>query len=190
MIEARSDDLKQTVILPTLDSPMPTGRSAMWCTSFQFAWTRLKNDVAKEPVRLQNAGELADRLNRGNQSEDDVDPSSVFAAAGLAKDGIADHIRAEMARRFPKVRVTELDAPPDGAVAYAYLAASAKFDIPFFENDEPLAFTDSSGASIMVGSFGIRQKAEYAFPPLRGQVKVLYLPKDAYHHTNEYILDL
>jgi hypothetical protein len=37
--------LSQTEILPTLDSPIPEHKSAIWCISVQLAWNRLKDDV-------------------------------------------------------------------------------------------------------------------------------------------------
>jgi hypothetical protein len=129
--DGTSDRLKQTVIVPTLDSPIPEGKSAIWCVSFQLAWNHLKDDVAREPLKLTKAQPIADRLNRADHSEADVGADAVYAAAGLAKNGIVEHIRAQMASQFPNVPKPELDLPADGAVAYAYLAASAKYDNKF-----------------------------------------------------------
>src|SRR5262245_7852126 len=129
--DGTSDQLRQTVIVPTLDTPIPDGKSAIWCASFQLAWNRLKDDVAKGPVQLANAQAIADRLNRGDQSEDDLDPGNVYAAAGLVRDGVADRIRAEMDLKFPDVPAPQFDVPPDGAVAYSFLEASEMFGLPF-----------------------------------------------------------
>jgi hypothetical protein len=190
--DGSSDQLQQTVIVPTLDSPIPEGKSAIWCVSFQLAWNRLKDDVAKEPLRLTNAQPIADRLNQADHSEDDVGPDVVYAAAGLVKDSIVKRIRTQMASKFPNVPRPELDVPPEGAVAYAYLAASAKYDYPFFENDVPFLFKDSVGKQTAVGSFGIRKKDDYAYHQLRQQVQVLYCPRDSIMSEKEipeFILD-
>jgi hypothetical protein len=190
--DGNSDQLLQTVIVPTLDTPIPDGKSAIWCASFQFAWNRLKDDVAAEPIKLANAQPLADRLNQAGPSENDLDRDSVYAAAGFAKDGIAERIRAQMADRFPGAPMPELKVPPTGVVAYAYLAASAKYDYPFFENDEPFLFRDSAGKGTAVSSFGIRKKDDYAYERLRRQVEVLYCPRDALWRESEvpeFILD-
>jgi hypothetical protein len=190
--DASSDQLQQTVIVPTLDSPIPEGKSAIWCASFQLAWNRLKDDVTKGPVQITNAQPIADRLNRADQSEDDLDDGTVYAAAGLAKDGIVEHIQTEMARKFPNVPRPELDVPPTAAVAYAYLAASATYDYPFFENDEPFTFRDSAGKQTAVGSFGVRKKDDYAYHRLRRQVQVLYCPRTeimAEQEVSEFIID-
>lgn len=188
-----SDQLQQTVVLPTLDTSIPEGRSAIWCVSFQLAWNHLKDDVAKAPLQLANAQEVADRLNKANHAETDVGADAVYAAAGLAKDDIVERIQTQMARRFPNVPTTSLAVPVNGAVAYAFLAAATKFEFPFFENDEPLLFTDRAGRQTAVASFGIRQKDDYAYERLRAQVAVLF----ASHHdlgreqeVSEFILDL
>ena len=187
-----SDQLLHTVVVPALESPIPSGKSAVWCASFQLAWNRLRDDAAKGPVQLENAQPVADLLNAGAQSEDDLEPGSVYAAAGMAKDGIVGRIQAEMARRFPNVPRPELDVPPDGAAAYAYLAASAKYDYPFFQNDEPFEFTSSNGERTAVRAFGVREKDEYAYHRLREQVQVLYCPPKGFwsgEPISEFILD-
>jgi hypothetical protein len=190
--DGNSDQLLQTVIVPTLDTPIPEGKSAVWCVSFQLAWNRLKSDVVKESIQLTNAQPLADRLNRAEHSEDDVGADAVYAAAGLAKDGIVERIRSEMAGRFPNVPRPDLDVPPNGAVAYAYLAASAKYEHPYFENDEPFLFKDAAGNETAVGSFGIRKKDDYAYERLRQQVQVFYRTRTEnwIDEVPEFILDL
>jgi hypothetical protein len=189
--DGTSDQLTQTVVVPTLDTPIPDGKSAVWCASFQLAWNRLKHDVAKGPVRLAGGQAVADRLNRGDQTEADIDPADVYAAAGLTGDGIADRIRTEMARRFPNVPPPDLGTG-NAAVAYSYLAAACRFDLPFFENDKSFEFIDAAGRKTPVGSFGIREKDDYAYGRLRAQVQVLHAPREPLREADgmpEFILD-
>src|SRR5262245_9268404 len=93
-----SDQLRQTLVVPTLDSPIEDGKTVVWCASFQLAWNRLRDDIARGPVRLDGALAVADRLNHGELSEEDLAPGSAFAAAGrverseerrVGKDGAA-----------------------------------------------------------------------------------------------------
>ena len=170
-----SSALKATVIVPTLDTPAPAGRNVVWCASFQAAWDGLKDDVAKGPVRIAGAEELCGRLNAAALSEADLPSEGFYSAAGLVRDGIVGTIRSEMGRRFPAAPPPEF-GPLDtgGFVAYGYLAAGAKFTVPFFENDEDLVFTGSNGGKTAVASFGIRRKDDYAYRRLREQVGVLY----------------
>jgi hypothetical protein len=183
--DGSSEALQNTVIAPTLDTPIPEKKSALWCSSFQLAWNHLKTDVANEAVQLKNAEAIADRLNRSEQSDNDLDAQDFYAVAGLARDGIIPKIQSEMERKFPNIPTPVLDVPADGAVAYGYMRAQMKFTIPFFENDERFPFTDSNGRQVAVKSFGIRKKDDYAYWRLREQVQVLYCPKDVFWQEKE-----
>ncbi len=187
-----SDLLSETVIVPTLDSPIPEGKSAVWCASIQLGWDRLRKDVVKGPVRVQNAEALAGRLNAAEFPEGELAPADFYAAAGLAKDGIVERIKAEMAERFPGVPVSDLDPDAEGMLAYAFLKAGVKFDQPFFDNREPLTFTDSTGRSAQVKSFGVRKRDEYGYEKMREQVAVLYCPEEYIWRekvVDEFVLD-
>jgi hypothetical protein len=187
-----SSTLARTVIVPTLDTPFPEGKSAVWCSSFQIAWNHLKSDVAEGPVLLENAEPVANRLNRAEQTEADLNSGSYYAAAGLVKNGIVKRIRDEMTRKFPGVptNLSELDSDVV-AVAYGYLNAQLKFRDPFFQNDESFIFNDSSGGRTSVKAFGIRKKDDYAYVHLREQVAVLYCPEKKIWkgEVDEFVLD-
>src|SRR5947207_596244 len=71
--DGSSERLAQTIVVPTLDTPLLEGKSALWCSSFQLAWNRLKTDIAQGPIQLRNAEPVAGRLNRAEQSEADLD---------------------------------------------------------------------------------------------------------------------
>src|SRR5262249_28386394 len=94
-----------TVVLPTLDTPIPEGKSALWCASFQMAWERLKRDVTKGPVRLTDAEEVTRRLNDAPSAANTVNERDTYAAGGLVRDGVVSEIKREMARCFPEVTV-------------------------------------------------------------------------------------
>ncbi len=142
--KGNSHDLKQSVIVPTLDSPMPKGRNVIWCAPFQMAWDHLKDDVVKEPVRIANAEIVAKRLNGSPFSESDLPENSFYAAAGWVKDGIVQKIRQEMQERFRKEPI-DLDDPGAVLLAYGYMRAEVPFTIPYFENTKDFFFTDSEG---------------------------------------------
>jgi hypothetical protein len=169
--------LKQTVILPTLDTPFEQNQSAIWCSSFQIAWNKFKSEITKGPVHIQNAETIAEGLNQAEQSESDLPPESFYAAAGRVSDGIIEKIKDEMTKRFPNTRISDFNVTPDAAVAYAYLQAGVKYQYPFFKNTDRFFFTDSSGRKTAVKSFGIREqdkfKGAFMDDSFRGQVLVL-----------------
>ncbi len=195
--EGDSTGLEQTVIVPTLDTPIPPGKNVIWCSSFQVAWNHLKDDVIKAPVKVANAEEVADRLNRAPQSEADLPEGSYYATAGFVGDGVVETIQKEMAQRFPSAgKPTFEGLLPDAIVAYAYLTAGVKFTIPFFDSNKPLAFQGSDGGETSVSAFGIRPQDEYAYDRLREQVEILYSFPDFYHYfgkedpSAEFAIDL
>ena len=185
-----SHDLKQSVIVPTLDTPMPDGKNVVWCAPFQMAWSYLKDDVVKEPVRIANAEAVAKRLDDSPFSKSDLPDDSYYAAAGLAKDGIVQKIRQEMKERFHKEPLDLNDA--DAAlVAYGYLRAQVPFTIPYFENKKAFSFTDSEGRKTAVASFGLREEDGSAYYKLRAQFEALYvLQEDHRGDPVEFAVDL
>ena len=183
--DGSSEGFQQTVIVPTLDTPIPEGKSAIWCASFQMAWNKLKNDVAKGSVKVQGAELVSERLNRAEVSEDDLDETSYYSAAGFIKQGIIERIQADMAQRFPDVPKPTFHANPlDVVVAYACLNAEVKFEHPYLDNQEPAAFQVGKEDSTEVRFFGVPRKA--VEKELRGQVELLYFDLG----NNYYGLDL
>jgi hypothetical protein len=196
--DGSSDQLKQTVVVPTLDTPIPKGKSAIWCASFQVAWNRLKADLAKGPVQLQGAELVARRLNQAEQTEEDLEPGSFYSAAGLVKDGIMDKIQAKMAGDFPKARKVDFHKSDlDFAVAFGYLQAEVMFTTPFEEREGPIFFFSqeeqteirrrfhrSAEQGTVVKFFGISVKP--GLKEIRDQVEVLCFAEA----QNEYAVDL
>jgi hypothetical protein len=142
------------VILPTLDSPLPENKSAIWCCSFQLAWDELKTKVVQEPIQLNNADAISDRLNHGEFSRDLLPNDSYYATAGWNRDGVRDRIRADMKRLFPNDAYPDLGDGSDGATAFAFLKTGLEFDTPYDINPEPLKFKDRAGNETEVRSMG------------------------------------
>jgi hypothetical protein len=185
--ETSSDKLSRTIIVPTLDTPVPKEKSAIWCGSFSLAWRELESSVVGEPIRLAGAEDVADRLNKEPFSSGDLEPTMYYAAAGLTRDGIVPRIQKEMRQRFPDVQLPALASPDDVAIAYAYLETSIKFPIPYL--DETIVFTDSSGNRTNVEAFGIDVKDLARARQLEKQVDVLFAD-DGRRDANEFALDL
>ena len=112
-------ELEATVVVPTLGAPIPGGKSALWCSSFQLAWNRLKDDVVREPPVIRDAEEVTKSLNDAPHSESDLPPGSFYTAAGWAKDGIVERLRKEMSERFPSAPRPDLGGEDSVLVAYA-----------------------------------------------------------------------
>ncbi|MBN1919240.1 MAG: hypothetical protein JW889_15155 [Verrucomicrobia bacterium] len=188
--DGTSDQLKQTVIVPTLDTPMPAGKNVIWCASFQLAWNEFKNDVIGEPVKITDAQEIADRLNASMITTAVLEPGDYYAKAGYVEAGAVERIEREMSTRFPDVALPKIGVghPDPVAVAFAYLQVSVKFSQIFDENRDSFLFR-----GVPVTSFGIRENGKKPDDPARGQVLILYSSEDMdepWSDENEFILDL
>lgn len=180
--------LKATIVVPTLDTPIPEGKSAVWCAAFEIAWKQAEKDIFKGPCLPQNGKETAARLTASSISEADFAPASVFAAAGDPKS-VQQKLNAEFPQKFPGRSVPQL-TEQDGILSYSAVNLSVPFQIPFFENDKPLLFTDANGTKTAVDSFGIRDKDDYAYYKLRDQVGVLFAKHGKQYELLEFALDL
>ncbi|MBN1919241.1 MAG: hypothetical protein JW889_15160 [Verrucomicrobia bacterium] len=192
--DGTSDELKQTVIVPTLDTPMPAGKNVIWCASFQLAWNEMCDEIVGAPIRLANAEEIANRLNDAKLSKDILEPADHYIESGAVADGVIEQIQRDMASRFPDAPTPEIEASIEAVVAYAYLAANVRFTTPFFDNDQEFPFD-----GVPVRSFGIREKDTYAYGTLREQVEVLsllpddddmYMDYERPSHANPFVIDL
>ena len=189
-------DLKQTSVVATLDCPMPEHQNVIWCSTFQMAWDKLKNDIIGELVKVLGAEELAARLNQSKISEADLEAESFYATAGFVGKGIIEQIQKEMEKHFPSEPVpvfNELDTlSPDmiheTIVTYSYLEIDVGFKYPFHKTDGAFTFQDSKGKRIGVTAFCTdKEGLDLA---LREQVEILYYKEDERLNTAEFVVDL
>lgn len=96
-----SKSLQQTAVVATLDCPLPEHKNAIWCSTFQMAWDKFRQDIIGEPIRVVGAEELAQRLNGTPFPTGDIEEKSYYAAAGFVKNGIIEQIQSQMKQRFP-----------------------------------------------------------------------------------------
>lgn len=190
--DGESSELKQTIIVPTLDTPFQPGKNIIWCSSFQIAWNELKDSVIKGPVVLSGAKPIYERLNNAQQSKNDLPEDSYLSMAGVVAQGIVERIQSGMKKRFSSKPVPQFpNVGPDYIIAYSFLNANVKFKIPFYENNRKLVFVDSQGRKTEVTSFGIRPEDGGTSRKLRDQVKILYMRREPQHfRPSEFAVDL
>ena len=179
-----SDQLKQTVVVPTLESPLAPDTSAIWCGTLAMAWQQAEKKVVKKPLVVLGEEETSRDLRKTPWP--DLEPKDYYVAAGFYKDGIQERIRRELAARFPKAPLPEIESSPmKSFMAYAYLEVALRYEFQFQRNDEPFLFKDSRGNKTKVRAFGIReQDAKHGVDTYRAQVQVLF------KEGGEFALDL
>jgi hypothetical protein len=170
--DGASTDLEATTVLPTLDTPLPATGNALWCASFPLAWRKLQTDIVQAPLRVQGAEAIAARLNQTPVPA--LPAGTAYVRAGRVTPDLFLGIQQDVKRLFPQASPPRFEGVTEGLLAYAYLAAQVKFQIPFFDADGPLAFVAPDGDTAEVRGFGIREKDDYAYYALRRQVGVLF----------------
>jgi hypothetical protein len=193
--EVDSKNLKQTVVVATLDCPLPEHKNVIWCATFQMAWDKLKQDVIGEPIRVLQAQELADRLNRSQFPIGSIEEESYYASAGFVKNGIIEQIQTEMRRRFPSEPVPIFDARykalPEVIAAYAYVNVNVEFEHPYYTYSGTFEFSGSNGTRTRVKAFGDRiTKPDANFGLVRRQVEVLYYEDGGSSADQQFAVDL
>jgi hypothetical protein len=185
------------MVVATLDCPLPAHQNVVWCSSFQLAWNEVRDNVIGEAVKVVGAEALAERLNTGGPSVADVEPGSVYAAAGRIEEGIVDTIEEGMSRRFPSVALpdfSEYSGIPRAIVAYSYLVAQVPFKHPYRRVERAFTFTDSSGVETDVEAFGLWEAFMSQYKQVREQMDILFArssdPNGRHWDPDEYAIDL
>jgi hypothetical protein len=184
-------------MVATLDCPLPEHKNAIWCSTFQMAWDKLKQDIIGEPIQIPAAQELADRLNRSQFPTGSIEERSYYATAGFAKNGIIEQVQKEMKRRFPSEPAPTFDSRyttlPDVILAYAYLDVDVSFKHPYCTCERGLGFTDSANAQTNVTAFGIQASGPghaKGMEAIRDQVEVLYYDSGSSSGPAQFAVDL
>ena len=171
-----SAHLNETDVVPTLDIPLDPSKNTIWCASFVSAWKAIETNITEEPIKLNTDHSFVQSLNTATDPSGYVDPASLYANAGWVEKGIIQDINDDLASLFPEKPAPEFPGiAPNSFLAYAYLESQLKFGTPYFQNDKPLQFSDSSDNTTDVNSFGIRATDEYAYFDLRRQLDVLHV---------------
>jgi hypothetical protein len=193
--EVDSKNLKQTVVVATLDCPLPEHKNAIWCATFQMAWDRLKQDIVGEPIQVLGAEDLANRLNAGPFPTGSIEEKSYYAVAGFVKKGIIPQIQKEMKQRFPAEPVPTFDSryttASDSILGYAYLNVDVGFKYPYYVNRGGFGFRDSNGVRTDVTAFCAQSHRRTGdSQAVREQVEVLYYDAGPSGGMAQFAIDL
>jgi hypothetical protein len=185
-----SEELNATVVVATLDAPIPNGKNAIWCASFQAAWKALE-ELAGESIAFEESSGVAKSLNDAMDPRPHVPQGALYAAAGWNQNGITKQIQNDLKQRFPnKTQPTFPGILPESIVAYAYLEADVRFSLPYDQNRRPLVFTESGGNKVEVESFGLSAANHNGQDKLWDQPHVLFRKGEPGEHNFAFAIDL
>jgi len=180
-----SEKLNRTVVIPTLESAIPKGKSALWCASLALAWKQMEADVVNGPLALEGAEEISQKLTNANLP--DIRPEDKLVVAGAVKDGIIERMRKEMHERFPDApSLGQLPGGVEVVLAYAYLQVGVRFKHVFPTSETPIRFLDGEAKEAKeVCAFGVPEFDSGAgMATYRKQVHVLF------HDDDQFAIDV
>ncbi len=173
-----SEKLTQTNIAATIDEKIVEGKNVLYCSSFQMAWDRLKQDILKGAVELDNQPLIANSLNSNSFDRKNIGEKNYVAEAGFVKDGVINKINQGLKEKFNTSReFNDIEDDPKAVLAYAYLYKKIIFDKDF--EDTYLTF-NSKNSTQNVKSFGIKNTSTYKYrKDIKNQVEIIdYLSDD------------
>lgn len=183
-----ASDLKATVVVPTLDTPIENGKNAIWCASMPLLWKYVENNLQKGPLTLEGNPPAAARLNAAPDPSKDIRSEDFYVNAGLVKDGIAGRIRDDMAKKFPASALPDFSqiTAPNLLIGYAYMRAGVAFKTPYQREtilwEPPLGCNGDPSKRLPVFAFGVysAQGTSRPEPPeaMRNQPDILYFTPD------------
>jgi hypothetical protein len=80
-INGPSGSLRTTEVVPTRDTPIPSGKNAIWYASFLSAWKSLEG-LAGEPLSLEEMPDVAKSLNGAADPRPNIPPEVLYVATG------------------------------------------------------------------------------------------------------------
>lgn len=189
--DGSSADLKATEIVPTLDSPIPEGRNAIWCASFQAAWKYMEKEAARGAISLDGSPQSAKLLNQSGDPGPHLPTGALYLAAGRLNNDFIARVAGDLKERYPSAKPPSFpEAGNDAFAVYSYLEANVGFEKPYFQNRKPFKFVSSDGTTNEIRSFGIRPEDDFAYYQLRAQPRVLFRKDDPGADNLEFAVDL
>jgi len=146
-LNADADELRRTVVWPTLDAPIVPGSNVLWCSTFQLAWNELCEQAGGNLGADAESG-MVRSLNRTAASRADIDDASCTIVAGRLEDVLGRIPKGDDSSYEQRVK----SLSPDAFAAYAKIEVSLPFQWAFERLDEPLPFAGTD-----VCCFGIEQ---------------------------------
>lgn len=156
-------DLKQTSILPSLESTIPENHNAIWTATLSLAWTELVKQAGEPVVFQHSSDESAELLKKLN-------------GTSLPENCLADGDK--------ELRVTQ--AIP-GLLIESTMRLFVPFKFEFFEVSKPIQFTSGDGTSTGVSMFGVREEEMYNTSTFRTQAVLLW---DDFKYNGQFAVDL
>ena len=161
---------KTNVVLSLHDE---ISKNSVWCGTFQLIWNDLKNDIAKQDIIFTPQLQIAEKLNKGTFTTNDISEESYYKVYGTPTIELKKKIGNAIKDKFNETSDILDNFEWNGSETngnnyflYSMLKKEFEFEKKFTELESG-KFGEYNG----VEYFGICEDTEYE---VRNQVKVLY----------------
>ncbi len=159
-----------TVVAAYIEHEIPRNANLVFCTTFQIAWNKLKDDIIKDAITMVEQPGMVDFLNTGKVGA--ISNRDYVADAGSGGDNIVMRVNAALAEKFGEAApVLDIELEDDEILAYAYLFKQLLFAEKFEEIEGPMLFQGSDSASVSM--FGIEKYDPALHEAMGKQVEIL-----------------
>lgn len=157
LLRVNSSRLGSTRIVPSLEVPIASGQSLIYCGSIQLAWNELRG-LAQGDVVVEGASECVSQLNAAAFSKGDLAEAARVCKAGTAANGIVAAINRELVSKFHSEiePLTVALSRPDDLLVYGAIVKDVKFEPNLEEIEDGLRFGGSDGDT-RVRAFGFKE---------------------------------
>jgi hypothetical protein len=169
----QSDDLKGTVITPSLEAKIDPRKNLIYAAACQLAWNELMDKFVKGGLLMQDAPDYVASLNKRMYTKERLAPDSFIAFADYATPDNIASLQNALEDKFGFAD-PDISAPggKDDILLYAYLAKGIEFANPF-QGDCSIAFRSPAGTA-KVSAFGYDLDEYSFFKLIHDQVKIDY----------------
>lgn len=161
---------KTNVVLSLHDE---ISKNSVWCGTFQLIWNDLKNDIAKQDIIFTPQLQIAENLNKGTFTSNDISEESYYKVYGTPTIELKKKIGNAIKDKFNETSDILDNFEWNGSETngnnyflYSMIKKEFEFEKKFTELESG-KFGEYNG----VEYFGICEDTEYE---VRNQVKVLY----------------
>ncbi len=185
-LKVNANELKNTIVVPTLEHPISQGTNLIWCATTQLAWNELC-ELIGEDIQFEPYNIVSQSLNKKTVASNDIDDSTYIAIAGFFGNGILDSISSSLNAKFDGATTPELlpsssDFSNNAFIAYSYLFVNLPFIWAFERLDSPLKFQGKE-----VKCFGIDQYMKSQMNEYRAAGQILIY---SFLNKNDFIVEL
>ncbi len=141
-----------SVIYPSLNGLIKPNQNSIYCSSFEIAWSKVKDEIIKEPIVLDKSIDWVENINK-QEINSSIDDKYLVAYAGFKKDRVLEKIEKSLQSKFGKKFKKNIHMNSTDLMTYAYLQKDIKFNTPFVDefNNGNLIFKEKD----TVDFFGI-----------------------------------